>query len=58
MDDLETSTCPKCGQEQPDHDGFGVVHCEACGYCQHPYATGEPLTCGICGKVIENRGEK
>lgn len=41
--------CPRCAAEQEDFDGFGVVHCEACGYCTHPSATGG--VCGICGEA-------
>lgn len=41
--------CPQCGTEQQDFDGFGVVHCEACGYCVHPSSTGG--VCDICRKV-------
>jgi hypothetical protein len=31
------SECPKCGAEQDDFDGFGVLHCGVCGYCKHPF---------------------
>ena len=41
--------CPQCGAEQEDFDGFGVIHCEACGYCVHPSVTDG--VCGICGAV-------
>lgn len=41
------STCPRCGAEQEDFDGVGVVHC-ACGYCNHPSYYGG--TCEICGQ--------
>lgn len=42
--------CPQCGAEQEDHDGFGVLHCETCGYCAHASATGD--ICDFCGKSI------
>lgn len=41
--------CPQCGAEQQDFDGFGVVHCDACGYCAHLSATGG--VCDICGNL-------
>lgn len=34
---------------QQDFDGFGVLHCKACGYCVHPSCTGG--VCDICGQV-------
>ena len=40
--------CPRCGAEQEDFDGFGVIFCEACGYCKHPSFTGG--VCDICGE--------
>ena len=53
-----TMTCPKCDEELPDFDGFGVLAHEACGYCTHPsYDTidggYEPATwrCTICGAI-------
>lgn len=56
------ATCPKCGADVPDHDGFGVlahlkpVHADGCGYCSHPSAevvAGKGSVCGICSAVIE-----
>lgn len=41
--------CPKCHAVQEDHDGLGVLYCEACGYCTHASASGEPMTCDFCG---------
>lgn len=45
--------CPACGLEQEDWDGFGVLTCDACGYCTHPSSTGtdEPgvYQCDCCG---------
>lgn len=46
-DETPIVACPQCGAEQEDFDGFGVVHCEACGYCIHPSCTNG--ICGICG---------
>lgn len=53
-DDLKSS-CPHCGKEWPDYDGFGVMYCDpkdgGCGYCQHPaYTNGK---CDLCGKAEE-----
>lgn len=42
-----TSACPGCGAEYEDLDGFGVLHCRACGYCSHASITGG--TCELCG---------
>jgi hypothetical protein len=42
--------CPQCGAERKDLDGFGVLHCDACGYCQHPSVNG--TTCGLCGQEL------
>jgi hypothetical protein len=42
-----TSTCPKCHAEQEDRDGFGVLHCQACGFCSHASVDGG--ICGLCG---------
>lgn len=42
-----TARCPKCGHEQVDLDGFGVLHCDACRYCAHPMRTDG--VCQICG---------
>jgi hypothetical protein len=39
--------CPKCKHAKPDFGGFGMLHCEVCGYCTHPsYYEGR---CGLCG---------
>jgi len=42
--------CPKCGADQEDLDGFGVVFCVACGYCQHLSRDND--ICGICKKRV------
>ncbi len=47
--------CPRCGAQQQDFDGFGVVHCPACGYCTHPSATDG--TCDICGEPTATEPE-
>lgn len=49
--------CPQCGTQQEDLDGFGVLHCDYCGYCTHPSATGtghpdDPLVCDMCGARV------
>lgn len=52
--------CPKCGDEQPDMDGFGFLICDACGYCTHPSASakvGEPLLCDHCAAAIRKMAE-
>jgi len=40
--------CPRCGAPYEDHDGFGVVYCSICGYCQHLSSSGD--ICDYCGK--------
>lgn len=40
-DDEPESFCPNCGKLLPDHDGFGVLAHEECGFCSHPADTEE-----------------
>ena len=42
--------CPKCGADQQDLDGFGVLFCAACGFCKHASITDD--ICGFCGKKV------
>lgn len=44
--------CPKCGAQYEDHDGCGVMHCTTCGYCDHSSASGRPLRCDLCGRLV------
>ena len=44
-------TCPKCGAEQDDFDGFGFIYCPECEYCTHPNSIDG--VCGICGEEID-----
>ena len=51
-----TMTCPRCGKELDDFDGFGVLaHIapmpDPCGFCSHPNRTDG--VCGICGEEIK-----
>jgi hypothetical protein len=57
-DDLPTMTCPKCGAEEPDFDGFGMLshtkpaYPNGCGYCTCPSRDGDGKgnwVCGSCG---------
>jgi len=50
------AACPRCGREQDDPDGFGVLHCEACGWCKHPCI--EHDRCTICGKVFHDEATR
>lgn len=47
--------CPVCGVEQEDWDGFGVLVCDACGFCAHPSSSGTELPgvyqCDTCGRL-------
>lgn len=47
------TTCPKCGAEEEDFDGFGFLYCEACGYCTHASIDGD--VCGLCSKTLQPR---
>ncbi len=52
-DEQPMMKCPRCGVEEPDHDGFGMLaHVKpafpnGCGYCSHP--SRDNGVCGICG---------
>lgn len=48
---LPIRACPKCSRLQVDRDGFGVVHCEHCGYCAHPSITAGK--CDLCGAAVD-----
>lgn len=45
-----TATCPNCGEEVEDLDGFGVLVHEECGYCSHPDIEG--VVCQCCHRVV------
>lgn len=56
MGDYEqpTMTCPRCGAEYEDFDGFGVVFCERCRFCRHLSRDGDGkggMVCSYCGDV-------
>ena len=40
-------SCPRCKDEHEDDDGFGVLYCDKCGFCQHASLTGG--VCDFCG---------
>lgn len=44
-------TCPKCGDEQEDLDGFGFLYCEKCGHCTHASVDGD--ICGLCKATVK-----
>lgn len=51
-----TTSCPKCGHEEEDMDGFGFLGpCPSCGYCTHPNSTmeGDKWICGVCGGEVK-----
>lgn len=43
--------CPQCDLEYEDFDGFGILHCEKCGYCVHASISGD--VCDYCEKIIK-----
>jgi len=43
--------CPKCGNEEEDFDGLGMLCCPKCDYCIHPNNDGDDI-CGYCGESI------
>lgn len=49
--DYPMAMCPHCRAEHEDLDGFGVVHCRACGYCTHISIDGD--VCNLCGATVE-----
>lgn len=49
-DNPDMIECPKCGIKQEDFDGFGVLYCEACGYCTHASVNG--TVCTLCGNTV------
>jgi rubredoxin len=55
-DSMPTMVCPRCGAEETDFDGFGMLaHTKpafpnGCGYCSHPSI--DDGVCGICGETI------
>jgi hypothetical protein len=54
-DDLAEVPCPQCGVLQVDADGFGVLHCKACGFCTHASIDGD--RCGLCDALIQTAVE-
>ena len=53
-DEALMMSCPKCGAEQEDCDGFGVLYCQNCKYCTHSSQDGDGKgnwECGLCGRV-------
>jgi hypothetical protein len=54
LDQQPTMKCPKCPAEYEDHDGFGVLHCPACGYCKHASITDS--VCDFCHHSPGPRG--
>lgn len=49
--------CPQCKAPQEDHDGLGVLYCEACDYCTHascsyPSDLYDLPACDFCGTMI------
>ena len=54
-DEVPQSQCPKCKKWVDDHDGFGVLAHDECGYCSHPSSQGDDtgrMICDICGKDV------
>ena len=53
IDEVAEAICPRCRRWQPDLDGFGVVKCDYCAYCQHPHEIrdGDHWVCSLCDHV-------
>lgn len=47
---LPVMTCPQCGVDMLDFDGFGCLIHDECGYCSHPDVYGDE--CRACGEVV------
>jgi hypothetical protein len=53
-DEQEYISCPACGREELDFDGFILAHTKpayenGCGWCSHP--SRDDGVCGICGDI-------
>lgn len=48
IDDFDKVTCPVCGAEQVDMDGFGFLDCPHCLYCTHASISND--VCDGCGR--------
>jgi len=52
-DEQPRIVCPRCGIEEPDYDGLGMIahlrpiYARGCGYCRHASVTDG--TCDYCG---------
>ncbi len=55
-DDIPQAQCPRCLQWQSDLDGFGVLKCAVCEYCQHPSIDGH--VCGLCKRDTRTADEQ
>lgn len=49
-DTFPWSICPACGAIQKDLDGFGVMYCPRCKFCEHP--SSDDGMCSLCRKEI------
>ena len=59
MDEAVIIVCPRCGADQEDYDGIGVMWCENCLYCAHPSRHGDGnggWVCDLCGIVEVDDG--
>lgn len=54
--DVPDAQCPKCKHWQDDPDGFGVLKCLHCDYCQHAAIDGG--VCGFCGITVGKTGSQ
>lgn len=56
-EDLVVS-CPRCGFEMIDLDGFGFTYCEHCYHCAHVSLDGlgpGRWRCLTCGRELDDR---
>jgi len=51
MEEYPIITCPQCGDETEDLDGFGFLYCDKCKFCTHPSWSEhrDVMRCDMCG---------
>lgn len=49
---LPIDICPQCGEEHEDIAGFGLLYCDACGFCV--CAVVNNGRCDKCGRTVSD----